>query len=486
MNESLIVPLGATVETAIRRICENTLGLVFVVDEAGRLVGVATDGDIRRGLLRGQGTDAPIADVMTRGGVALPVETPVQEALAKLSRKIRVIPLLDAEGRPVDYVTPYKHRRIPVASPNLEGNELEYVIDCIRSGWVSSKGAYITRFETDFAAWVGARHAICTSSGTTALHLALAAHDVGPGDEVIVPDLTFAATANVVLHAGATPVLVDVDRRTWNMSPEAAEAAITPKTKAIIPVHLYGQPADMDALGALADAHGLVLLEDAAEALGTKWGERRVGGLGRPACFSFFANKLITTGEGGMLVTDDDIVAARARKLRDHGMSPAKRYWHEEVGFNYRMTNLQAAVGVAQLERIDHFVGQKARMAASYRERLGQLDAIELPVELEGTFNSYWAFSVVLKHCGIAADRDEVMQRMLQRGVETRPVFYPMHRMPPYRPYSSGDYPASSEISDQGLTLPSSVDTSDTDIQHVCDTLEELFKSEELRDAVGA
>jgi len=478
--KDLTVRQDASIRDAITAIGANVLGIVFVVDADDRLVGTATDGDIRRGLLQGKTLDDRIDGVMLADCVALPVTTPPEDVIASFSKKIRVIPLVDEHRRVKDYATPYKHHRIPVASPNLDGRELEYVIEAVRSGWISSRGRYIREFEHGFAEYVGAPHAIAVSNGTVALHLALVAHGIGPGDEVIVPDLTFAATINVVLHAGATPVIVDVDRHTWNIDPERVAAAITPRTKAIMPVHLYGQPADMDALEALADKHGLMIIEDAAEALGSEWRGRKVGGLGHSAGFSFFANKTITTGEGGMLTVQDDAVAARARQLRDHGMNTEKRYWHDFVGFNYRMTNLQGAIGVAQLERVEGLVGQKITLAGWYRERLSGLDALELPVELPDTVNSNWAFSIVFKDYGAAGSRNEVMAQLARSGVETRPLFYPLHVMPPYRTYPAGPLTVSQELSDRGLTLPSSVNTTLDEVDYVCECLHQLFKSAEL------
>jgi perosamine synthetase len=270
---------------------------------------------------------------------------------------------------------------IPVAEPLLDGNELAYVSDCITSGWVSSIGDYIPRLERDFACFCGVKHAIAASNGTTALHLALAVLGIGPGMEVIVPTLTFIATANVVHYTGATPIFADSDPRTGNLDPADVARKITPATRAIIPVHLYGHPADMDAISALARAHNLAVIEDAAEAHGAEYKGRRVGALGQLAAFSFYGNKIITTGEGGMITTDDDALAAQARSLRDHGMSPTRRYWHPVIGYNYRLTNLQAALGVAQMERIVEFIARKRAIAALYQQYLADLPGLALPVE---------------------------------------------------------------------------------------------------------
>src|SRR6266849_8650115 len=242
--------------------------------------------------------------------------------------------------------------RIPVAAPSIGEEEMANVMEAMRSGWISSLGAFIGQFERDFAAVCGVAHGVAVANGTTALHLALVAAGVGPGDEVIIPSLTFVATANVVHYCGATPMFADSDPETWQLDPAKLEARITPRTRAIIPVHLYGHPCDMDAILELSARRGLAVVEDAAEAHGAEYRGRRVGAVGTVGCFSFYGNKIITTGEGGMCVTDDAALAERLRLLRDHGMDPKRPYWHEVVGYNYRMTNLQAAVGVAQVKRL--------------------------------------------------------------------------------------------------------------------------------------
>lgn len=368
MLEDLLVKAEAPIRDTLIRLNRNELGIAFVVDDTGRLEGVATDGDIRRGLLDGATLESPISRVMNRNALALPAGSDRHKIVESLTRRIRLIPLLDADRRVVDYASLARYTSIPVANPSLDGNERAYVLDCLESGWISSQGGYLRKFEAALAEFLGVEHALAVSNGTVALHLALVTLGIGPGDEVIVPDLTFAASASAVVHAGATPVLVDVERTSWTLDLDKAASAIGPRTRAIMPVHLYGQPADMDGVKALADRHGLLVIEDAAEALGSTWKGRRVGSIGDASTFSFFANKIVTTGEGGMVVFADSAKAERARRLRDHGMNPAKRYWHDEIGFNYRMTNMQAAIGVAQMERIESFIQGKLALAERYRE----------------------------------------------------------------------------------------------------------------------
>jgi perosamine synthetase len=346
---------------------------------------------------------------------------------------------------------------IPVAAPVIGEREVAYVTDAVRSGWVSSIGPYIDRFEASFASYLGVRHAIAVCNGTVALHLALHALGIGPGDEVIVPDLTFVATAHTVLQVGATPVFVDVEPDTWCIDPRALERAITPRTKAIIPVHLYGHPADMDAVLEPARARALIVIEDAAEAHGASHRQRKAGSMGTVGAFSFYGNKVITTGEGGMLVTDNDELAARLRFLKDHGMRKERRYFHTELAFNYRMTNLQAALGLAQLEQIDQFIAKKRQIADWYRRELEGLADCTVSSERSGYRSVYWMTSVVL---GVRRSRDAVMAKLREAGVDSRPFFVPMSELPHLAKFRrvgvSGDgCPESARLSRVGLNLPS-------------------------------
>jgi perosamine synthetase len=291
-----------------------------------------------------------------------------------------------------------------------------------------------------------------------------------------VPDLTFAASANAVLYVGAEPVLVDVSRETWTMEPESVERAITPRTKAIMPVHLYGQPCDMQALTILAKKHDLLIIEDAAEGLGARYHGQWVGQFGDAAAFSFYGNKLITTGEGGMVTFKEKAVADRARILRDHAMDPARRYWHQEVGYNYRLTNIQAAIGVAQLERIESFIARKAEIGAAYRSALSDREDLILPVARPGTTNVFWLYSIVVNPERSSMGRDDLMERLLLSGIETRPLFHPLHLMPPYRRYARfGSYPNASWLSANGLSLPSAVTLKDAEIVHIADAIKRVL-----------
>ena len=360
---------------------------------------------------------------------------------------------------------------IPVAEPLLAGNELKYVTDCVQSGWVSSLGKYVRDFEEQFAAFCGTRYGVATFNGTVALHLLMATLNIGPGDEVITPSLTYVATANAVRYTGATPVFVDSDPHTWNIDPNQVAKAITPRTRAIIAVHLYGHPADMDALRTIADAHNLWLLEDAAEAHGARYKGRRVGGLGDAAVFSFYGNKIITTGEGGIIVTNNKAWADRAFFLENQGRYADNPYWHPEVGFNYRMTNIQAAIGLAQLEQIETMIAIRQRNAAHYNRRLVDAPGLTLPPAMEWAENVYWMYSVVIED-EFGLDRDEVRTRLRAAGIDTRPFFYPLHTLPMYQTGQS--LPVAEELGRRGINLPSAATLTPEQIDYVCDTLLQL------------
>jgi perosamine synthetase len=360
---------------------------------------------------------------------------------------------------------------IPVAEPDLGPLEERYVLEAVQSGWVSSIGAFIDRFEKGFAEYCGSKHAIMLSNGTVAIHLCLIGRGIGPGDEVILPDLTFVATAAGVKHAGATPVLVDVEPETYCIDPQLVEAAITPRTKAIIAVHLFGHPANMTALRQIADRHGLFLLEDAAEAHGARWEGKRVGGLGDAATFSFYGNKVLTTGEGGCITTNDDALAARVRFLKDHAMSKERRYFHPEVGYNYRMTNMQAALGCAQLERAAEILARKAQVLGMYREAFSSLD-VRLNPSRAPAEPICWLVVALLPQ---APDRLEGELR--EAGIDTRPFFIPMSQMPPYAACRlvKGREHVARDVASRGLCLPSSTKLTREAVERVAAVLQKTL-----------
>ncbi len=361
--------------------------------------------------------------------------------------------------------------RYPVAAPDLSGNESVYVNECLSSTWISSNGCFITEFEKHVANYSNARHAIATCNGTVALHLILAALGIGPGDEVIVPSLTFVATANAVTYCGASPVFADCEPDTWRLAPASVERLLTRRTKAIVPVHLYGHPCDMDALSQIARDRKLSLVEDAAEALGAKYKGQPVGSFGRAGMFSFFGNKIATTGEGGAVVTNDDELADRCRLLRGQGMDPNRRYVHTVVGFNYRMTNIAAAIGVAQMERIDSLVGNRQRLAGWYHNRLRRTGQLTLPIETPDVEHAFWMYSLLVDR---SECRDALMADMARYGVETRPFFYPIHKMPMYtEARNDKGCPVTCDVSARGLSIPSSSYLEESDADTIAAQLQE-------------
>ncbi len=356
---------------------------------------------------------------------------------------------------------------IPVSEPSLKGNELRYVTECVESNWISSAGPFVKRFEEQFAAAAGCEFGVACCSGTTALHLALAALGIGPGDEVLLPTFTMVATASAVHYVGATAVLIDAEPETWNLDVGQIEAKITPRTKAIIVVHTYGHPADMDAVMAIARRHNLYVVEDAAEAHGAQYQGRPVGSLGDVACFSFYANKIITTGEGGMVTSNNREIAAMARRLRDHAFSDERHFWHQYRGFSYRMTSLQAAIGLAQTERLGELVEQRRNNAALYRECLNGVPGLSLPQERPGIRNVFWMYGLMIED-DFGCSRDELRHRLAADGIETRSFFVPIHLQPVhFTQYDAHLYPVSDALCQKGMYLPSSSALTEAEIRYV-------------------
>ncbi len=365
---------------------------------------------------------------------------------------------------------------IPVCEPLIGEKELEYVIDCLKTNWIGSQGKYIAEFEARFASYCGCQYGIATTSGTTALHLALASLDIGPGDEVIIPTFTMIATAFAIAYTGAKPVLVDSESETWNMDVTKIEEKVTDRTKVILPVHIYGHPCNMEPIMEVAKKHDLYVIEDAAEVHGAEYKGRKAGGIGHVGCFSFYANKIITTGEGGMIVTNDETIAERARALKNLAFPKERRYLHSEVGFNYRMTNIQAAIGLAQLERIDELAEMRRRNAQLYNSYLKDIPGLTLPTEKEWAKNVYWMYSVLIEG-EFGSSRDEVMIRLREDGVDTRTFFIPMHQQPVFqsmRLFGSESYPVAEELSRKGLHLPSASGLAEQQIETISQALKKI------------
>jgi len=358
-------------------------------------------------------------------------------------------------------------KKIPVSQPSLGPEEQKLVDRAIRTGWISYLGKYVTEFEEEFSDFCGVKYGCAVSSGTAALHLALLALGVGPGDEVIVPALTFVATANVVTFTGARPVLVDVREEDFNIDPEAIEKAITKNTRAIIAVHLYGNPCEMDMIMRIARHHGLDVIEDCAEAHGAEYKGRRVGSFGKVGCFSFFGNKIMTTGEGGMAVTDNAALRNKINMLKDHG-SRGKRYHHPVIGYNYRLTNIQCAMGVAQLRKIDRLLEERRKISDLYDRYLEGVKGITVPSEMDRCGRVCWLYSVLIeKEFGMS--RDQLASRLAAEGIDTRPFFVPMHRLTPYR--TKKHFPVAEDLSRRGISLPTFNSLDEKSIRRICKTI---------------
>lgn len=361
---------------------------------------------------------------------------------------------------------------IPVYQPAISDKAKEYVNDCLDSSWISSKGKYVQMFEDKFSMMTGVRYAATCSNGTCALHLALMALGIGEGDEVIVPTFTYVASVNAIWYTGATPVFVDCDANTWQLDPDDVAKKITPKTKAIMVVHLYGHPADMETIGWMAHNKGLFVIEDCAEAFGSRYNGKHVGQFGDIAAYSFFGNKTITTGEGGMVVTNNETLYDRVLKLKGQGLAQHRQYWHDTIGYNYRMTNIQAAIGVSQLEISDNLLRAKRIIADHYIEHFKGTN-VSWHKESSDVWHSYWMFSVTMDID--EKQRNEMMRILLKdKGVETRPLFYPVHTMPMYS-HKYQMHPVAEKIHRTGFNIPSYPELSAADVSCVADSVKEVY-----------
>ena len=360
---------------------------------------------------------------------------------------------------------------IPVYEPSLNGNEKKYVNECLDSTWISSKGAFVSKFEDGFSDYVGTDYATTVSNGTVSIHLALLALGVGEGDEVIVPTLTYIASVNSIVYTGAKPVFVDSIEKSWQIDPADVIKKITPKTKAIMAVHLYGHPCDMDALLKICKEYNLFLIEDCAEAIGTLYKGKHVGTFGDISTFSFFGNKTITTGEGGMVVTNDETLYDRAVHFKGQGLAKHRQYWHDVIGYNYRMTNICAAIGLAQLEEIDNVLLEKKRVADTYRSNLKNSSIIFHEPISDDVYHSYWMCSILTKD---GKQRDVLRDHLSKSGIDTRPLFYPVHTMPMYSTQYQR-HPIAENLGWRGINLPSYPGLKQEQIEYICDKIKEIL-----------
>lgn len=476
----LCVGIDATIRDTAQLMQVNCLGVAFVTD-GERLVGVVSDGDVRRALLRDvTDLDTPVTDIMNPRPTTLPVGAGAEETYTALALGLnegkRVFPRVDPEGCIRDFSFQEHWGLLPVAEPALTGREAAYVLQCVEQNWISSSGPFVHRFEEAFAKYTGLQNAVAVSNGTTAITLALQALGIEPGDEVIVPSSTFAATANAVVAAGGVPVFADVDAVTWGLSRASVEPLITVRTRGIVAVHLYGSPCDVAGLREIANRHDLLLIEDCAEAIGTTIGVSHVGLLSDAATFSFFGNKTLTTGEGGMVFFADSGAETRARTLRDHGMSRSRRYWHDVVGYNYRLTNIQAAIGLAQVERAESLVSQKRFIGAKYEEGMRTMEGFSpMPTSPFGK-TSFWLMPVLLDPV-FAGHRDLLMEFMASEGIQTRVTFPALHRMPAFASFPAAqEFPIADSIERRGVCLPNTPRMTEDSVHFVLGALSDNLR----------
>lgn len=470
------IDASQSLEIAMEEIDSSGATFAAVLDSS-RLVGVLTDGDIRRFLLAGGRLDSPCGDAANGEFTSVHVSASDEDIQARL-KELEFVPIVDDDLRLVHVATRGQLRFVPLAGPTFGAEEARILSECIDSGWVSSRSRFVDEFETQFCHFTGARYGLAVSNGTTAIELALRALGVGSEDEVIVPNLTFGATANAVLNVGAFPRFVDVGEDDWAISPELLVDAITARTKAVILVHLYGQPGNLRKISEICNRHNLLLVEDCAEAIGSRFGSRHVGLFGDAGTFSFFANKTLTTGEGGFVLFRSEETFHTASLMRSHGLTPGPQgyYWHQLQGGNYRMTGLQASLGIAQLARVDTIVARKRAIAELYRHNLSGKVPLAFMSDVSGRFHSQWLVAPRIIG-GHWTHRDTLVQYLASKGIESRPGFMPLHEMPPFHSFAdgAGSFPVSRSISREIICLPSGASLTDSDILSVSQAIRQYF-----------
>ena len=471
---NISIESGSNISAIVKKINKNLLGLCFVLKK-GILKGVISDGDIRRSLKKRISFESKIDHVVSKKFFSLNINSTFDQIQNAVSR-FKVVPLVDRNNKLLDYATPKRLRSIPNAEPNLSGNELKYLIDCFKSGWISSKGNYINKFEKSFKNFTKSNYTLSVSNGTAAIILALKALGIKNNDEVIVPDYSFIAPTNSVISVGAKPVLCEVDKDSLCLDISCLKKLITKKTKAIIAVHLFGNIHNIKEISQLAKKNNIFLIEDSAEAFGSYYKNIHSGTFGDIGTFSFFGNKMITTGEGGMMTFKNSKIYNTAKILRDHGMSIKKKYWHDRVGYNFRLTNLQSSIGLAQLERAKQFMRIKKNIHAFYKKYLLQSKYFVLGDKLKNTESSYWLIYIMLD-ISFYKYREELIKFLNSRGIDARNGFYSASLMPPYIKYKKSTILKNSrEASKTIITLPSSVNLKKSEIKNVCETINIFFE----------
>ena len=475
--KDLTLEIPVTLRSAMDMLSKSGEGIVFLTENQV-LIASLTDGDARRAILRGVSLESQAIDVANRAVKSLTSLSSAVDIHQAFSPNITHIPIVNHSGQIEKILRPGEKIIIPLCEPNLGKLESSLVNQAIDSNWVSSAGSFVREFETSFSSYVQSEFAVSVCNGTMGLVLALKLLDIGPGDEVLVPDLTFGATANAVIQVGATPVFVDVLSSSFSIDVIAAQAKVTSKTKAIIPVHLYGNAAPMEEILSFARKFSLKVVEDAAEAIGTRIDGRHVGTFGNIGVFSFFANKTITTGEGGMIVLNDKELFTKALMMRSHGFTPENRYWHQIWGTNMRLTNLQAALGVAQMQRIEELVEAKSFIANCYLNSLSSITGklLILPSVLPNVNHSHWLFTIQL----IDEAQVDGLQNYLQiNHIESRRFFHPLHNQPAFSQYSKKNltFPVAEQLYKSGLCLPSSTSLTHDEVKLISHKIVEYFET---------
>ncbi len=475
--DKFIITLPKGLKDILKKININEQGVIFIVNENLKLIGSISDGDIRRSILEGKKITEIVnieSSLVNKNFVSVKYNSNIEQITVKLDKevngkKIKCLPLVDDDGKILDIATKERIKSFPLSNLKINEEAINNVLEALTSGWLSSKGIYISKFEELFSNYLGGGTAVAVSSGTSALELGLKSLGIGIGDEVLVPDFTFAASINAIINTGATPVIVDVEKETWTIDINEIEEKITDKTKAILPVHVYGQPCRIDEILSIAKAKKLFVIEDCAESLGAKYKNRLVGLDFDCSCHSFFANKTITTGEGGMVVYQDPNIAAKARKIMNHGMSEKYKYQHDMVGSNYRMTNLQAAVGVAEIKNVESYLKERKKIFEIYDNQLSDFSNIGLLPKNNWSENSLWLYTILLKDFS-AKERNDLIKRLSKRGIECRPGFTSLSKMKPFGIYADKKLEVSNYLSDKSISLPSSKLT-DKDQEFILETL---------------
>ncbi len=472
--KNLIVEENSTLKNALKIIDLSGLEACFVTRRK-KLLNIITDGDIRRALIRGHKLSDNIKKIKPKKNYIFVKEKYDFLDLQKKIAKYKIVPIINSHGEIIDYANEKRFEQLPQSEPSLRGNELKYVTDAIKSGWISSVGKYVNTFQKKFSYFVKNKYCLTTSSGTTALQLAIATLKLKSKDEIIVPDYTFASPINSIIHSNCKPVLADIDNKNLCLSLNSIKKLVTKRTKAVIIVHLYGNAPEINKIVNFCNKKNIKVIEDCAEAFGTYYNKKHVGNFGDFGTFSFFGNKTISTGEGGMIIFKKKEHYLLAKKMRDHGMREDKKYWHDEIGFNFRMTNLQAAIGCAQLEKAKKFVNRKIQIFKRYNFNLKDVKFLKMVKKNKNIKNSHWLTFVVIRN---KLDRNKLLKFLNSKGIEVRSGFYSAHQMDIFKVFKNKnvDYYNSKEISSSIITLPSSVSLKNEEIDYICKLIKSFFK----------